>query len=207
MDAWTNDRWLTELRPPAPSAQAVEDLRAYVHGTLARALRTRVGVGEADLDDFVQDALVRVLGSLDQFRGDSRFTTWAAAVAIHTALGALRSRGQRHVSLEVLESGSGVAEPHAPKDSEPGRGVEREELLDALRRSIEEDLTERQRIVVLGLLSGVPTEALVGRLGTNANALYKLYFDARKNLKRALEQAGYGDEDVRRALEGPPDAA
>ena len=73
-------------------------------------------------------------------------------------------------------------------------------LLEALHRAIRNSLTERQRTVILGELAGVPSGVLVERLETNSNALYKLHHDARKKLKRALNDVGYSDEDVRQEL-------
>ncbi len=197
----TNTQWLAELRQPTQTGQAIEELRTYLRKALARVLRGRGNVDESDLDDFTQDALIRILQGLDRFRGDSRFTTWATAVAIRTALGTLRRRRYQHQPLEDLELG--LAEPVAglsPLGGDPGQFLDRATLVEALRRAINDALTEKQRTAILGELAEIPTDVLVERLGTNPNALYKLHHDARKKLKRALNDAGYSDEDVRLEL-------
>lgn len=197
----TNSQWLAELRSPHSTDLALADLRSYLRKALAKALRSRANIDESDLDDYTQDALLRILEGLDRFRGDSRFTTWATAVAIRTAFSSLRRRRYPHQSLDDVALG--YAEPVAGLSSlggDPGGALDREALVETLRRTINEALTEKQRAVILGELAGVPTEILVERLGTNPNALYKLHHDARKKLKSALNDEGYSDEDVRLEL-------
>ena len=197
----SNDQWLAELSDSELRDGAVKDLGAYLRKALANALRSRANVDESDLDDFTQDALIRILQGLDRFRGDSRFTTWATAVVIRTAFGTFRRRRYQHQPLEDLELG--LAEPVAGLSSlggDPGQFLDRALLVEALRRAINDALTEKQRTVILGELAEISTDVLAERLGTNPNALYKLHHDARKKLKRALNDAGYNDEDVRLEL-------
>ena len=62
----------------------------------------------------------------------------------------------------------------------------------ALRRAIEEDLTERQRQVFTAIaINEIPIDALADRLGSNRNALYKTMFDARRKLRAVLAARGY----------------
>lgn len=202
--ARSNADWLAELRSvgrPAREA-AVEDLSTYLRAGLAKAFAGEASVQPADLDDFTQDALVRILGALDSFRGDSRFTTWAMAVGLRVAYSTLRRRRSAHISLDDLERfGAGIEEASGlSRPEQADRRVERSELLAALQRAIEERLTQRQRTAILAELQGVSSERLVELLGTNRNALYKLYHDARKNLRRALNDFGFSDEAVRREL-------
>lgn len=196
-----NARWLDELRGETPDSGAVQDLGVFLRRGLAKALGGQRDVRDSDLDDFTQDAIMRVLKGLDTFRGDSRFTTWAMAVAVRAAFSALRRRRFGDRSLDDLELG--LARPSADAEvakGHPGRRAERADLLEALGHAIQQALTERQRIVIMGELAGVPTEALVERLDTNPNALYKLHHDARKKLRAALNAAGFSDEDVRQEL-------
>ena len=192
----TNEEWLRDLSGDDPAPEAVGALQTLLRKSLARVLRSRGNLNESDLDDFSQDAILRVLQSLASFRGDSRFTTWATAVAIRVAFTALRRRGHHQQSLDDADSGSEAltAGPENERDSdEPS-------VYSALERAISDSLTERQRQVILGELGGVPTSVLVEQLGTNLNAFYKLNYDARQKLKQALNQAGFSDEDVRLEL-------
>ncbi len=197
----SNEQWLAELRDSTRMNRTVDDLRLYLRKVLARVLKSRANVDESDLDDFTQDALMRILQKLDRFRGDSRFTTWATAVAVRVALSAQRRRRYQYQPLEELELGT-VKLPAgvSSEGRDPGHVIQHKTLLEALQQAIRETLTERQRIAILGELAGVPSAVLVERLGTNPNALYKLHHDARKKLRRAINDAGFSDQDVRQAL-------
>lgn len=62
----------------------------------------------------------------------------------------------------------------------------------ALRTVVEEELTERQRLVFTAIVvDGVPVDALAVRLDSNRNALYKTMFDARRKIRAALVAKGY----------------
>jgi DNA-directed RNA polymerase specialized sigma24 family protein len=69
-----NEEWLAELRGPGRD-QALADLRALLVRGLRYAMANRPDVTQADLEDFSQDALLKILAGLDSFRGESHFTT------------------------------------------------------------------------------------------------------------------------------------
>src|ERR687898_2420627 len=94
----TNAQWLAELRGPNPD-EALADL----YDLLVRGLGAALGDGvEADVGDFAQEALIKITGNLDSFRGESRFTTWAQKIAMNVALTELKRRRWRDVSLQDL---------------------------------------------------------------------------------------------------------
>jgi len=74
---------------------------------------------------------------------------------------------------------------------EPGEEVEQSELLTTLQDAIKDALTPHQRRVLVALaINGVPIDVLAERLNTNRNALYKTLHDARRKLRRRLEDSG-----------------
>ena len=192
-----NEEWLGQLR--AGDEGALEELRALLQRGLRSTLSRRPGAHDADVEDLTQDGLLRVLERLDSFRGDSRFETWAMSVAVRQALTKLRRRHWKDVSLDALQ----LPPRPGPGADEPDARAERGDLLEALRMAIDTSLTDRQRTVILAELRGVSSAHLVEQLGTNPNALYKLYHDARKKLRQALLDRGFREEDVRSVTEGP----
>jgi RNA polymerase sigma-70 factor (ECF subfamily) len=77
---------------------------------------------------------------------------------------------------------------------DPAQESESREFVIAVRRAVDDTLTERQRrIFVAIVVNGVPLDALVVELGTNRNAIYKTLFDARRKLRAALVANGYID--------------
>lgn len=190
---------IATLQSRATQSVAAASLRSYIRAGLARALANQA-LRPEDLDDFTQDALVRVIEHLGRFRGESSLRTWAMAIAMRVAFTALRRR--RHPASGWIPVGENLLESTpaaASAATDPVRHTERSGLLAALRGAIEA-LTERQRTVVLGELRGVPTEQLAAQLGTNRNALYKVHHDARRRLRQSLLDAGFTMDDVRDEL-------
>jgi len=130
------------------------------------------------------DALVSVLAHLDDFRGDSRFTTWLYKFALLETAVKLRKRAWqgREVPLEPdawnLFESVGLA---------PADHLEQSELLATLQTAIGELLTPHQRRVLVALtLNDVPIDVLAERLDTTRGALYKTLHDARQKLRAHL---------------------
>jgi RNA polymerase sigma-70 factor (ECF subfamily) len=129
-----------------------------------------------------------VLRRLDDFRGASRFTTWVYKFALLEAAVKLRKRAWqgREVPLEP-ESWS----LFSSESLQPGAEAEQSELLSTLKNAIDEVLTPHQRSVLVALaLNGVPIDVLADRLNTTRGALYKTLHDARRKLRRHLDERG-----------------
>jgi len=147
-----------------------------------------------ELDDLAHqaaaDALLAITNKLSGFRGESRFTTWAyrfVILEVSTKLG--RHFWQKPTVTLDSEDWDRLPDRFGmdPADHAQWRG-----LVDALHRSVDEDLTQRQRRVFVAIvLQGVPLDALVVQLGSNRNAIYKTLFDARRKLRAALAANGY----------------
>lgn len=186
--AWGNSDWVEALRSTDPTA-ALEHLRVSLVEGLRIGLRKQGSrVSEADIDDFVQDALVRIMDNLDAFRGESRFLTWSYKIVIRVAFSSLRRKRWQDVSIDALAaSDPGIpllADPSTPADVEASRSM----LVDMLNTLMREELTPRQQTALRAVaLEGMPLEEVSRQLNTNRNALYKLLHDARIRLKSAME--------------------
>ena len=193
----TNEQWLADLRGPNPD-EALADLYDLLVRGLRASLGSYGGGAGASSGDFAQDALIRITSNLDSFRGESRFTTWAQKIAMNVALTELKRRRWRDVSLQELSARreTGNREP-ADTQPSPEQQALQSTVLRELRRLVDEELTERQReAVVAVLLEGMPISEVARRMGTNQNALYKLLHDARRKLKRQMEDAGISSREV-----------
>ena len=198
----TNEQWLAELRGPNPD-EALADLYDLLGRGLRAALGGYGGGVEANVGDFAQEALIKITGNLDSFRGESRFTTWAQKIAMNVALTELKRRRWRDVSLQDLLARREAADP-GPADPQltPEQLTFQNMVLGELRRMVDEELTDRQReAVVAVLLEGIPVSEVAKRMGIKQNALYKLLHDARRKLKRQMEAAGLSPQEVLAAFE------
>jgi len=198
----SNEEWVTALSEPV-SEEALGDLRQILVRGLMAALAGRINSElEANVEDFVQEALLKILKSVGTFRGESRFTTWAQKVAVHVAFTELRRRRWKDISLQdIIETSEG--EEYTPailKDprATPELEVTQQSVMELVEDLIHSELTEKQRTALLAALqSGIPMEELAQKLGTNRNALYKLIHDARQRLqKRLMEVSGISPHDV-----------
>src|SRR5690242_1131468 len=185
--------WLRSLR--ANGAER-DDAVARLHALLLRAARFEVArrrptlphLRGNELDDIAleaaDDALMSVLARLDDFRGESRFTTWVYKFALLEAAVKLRRRAWqgREVPLEP-ETWSLFGSDAL----EPDEQAEQSELLTRIQHAIKEVLTPHQRQVLVALaLNGVPIDVLAERLNTTRGALYKTLHDARRKLREHL---------------------
>ena len=138
--------------------------------------------------------MVAITAKLDQFRHESRFTTWAYRFVILEVSNKLGRHfwNARDVSIE-REDWDRLAGSFG---LDPQRRAEWQELIQALRRAIDETLTAHQRrLFVAIILNGVPVDALALELDSNRNAIYKSLFDARRKLRQALVATGYMNSD------------
>jgi RNA polymerase sigma-70 factor (ECF subfamily) len=203
----TNQEWINALSQPGPERNAaLEDLRVLLVRGLGYALSQRSKLADSDLEDFAQDALLKILDALNTFRGESRFTTWAHKVAVRVAFTELRRRRWRDVSLnELTESKEGNAEFIPLYLSDPSIGPERQAMqravLETLRRLIREELTDKQREAMQAMLRGMPMQEVARRMDTNRNALYKLLHDARRRLQQKMLEEGLSADEVLSAFE------
>jgi RNA polymerase sigma-70 factor (ECF subfamily) len=172
--------WLRDLRAGGPTG---DDAVARLHALLLRAaafeVSRRAAQTAGDADDFAfeaaDEAVIRVCSALDDFRGDSRFTTWAYKFAVHEASVQLRRGAWRGRELPT----------------EPVAMTRLADLaLEPLREEIER-LAPPQRLVLLAVaVSGVPIDVLAERLGTTRGALYATLREARDELRRRVAAAG-----------------
>lgn len=202
MNQRTNHEWLEQLRDPLDET-ALADLREILLRGLRASLSNRINTDlDAITEDFVQDALLKILKSLETFRGESRFTTWAQKVAIHVAYTELRRRRWKDISLQdIIETPEG--DEYTPAIlTDPGTSPEREasqnDMLDIVYSMIETELTERQRTALIAILQGgMPIDQVADKMGTNRNALYKLIHDARKRMQQSLmDKTGFTAQEV-----------
>jgi RNA polymerase sigma-70 factor (ECF subfamily) len=197
--------WVRSLRAAGPDRAAAlarlhELLLRIARGELARRAG-RHGLHGPELDDVAHqaaaDALLAVTGKLDQFRGESRFTTWAFRFVVLEVSHKLGRHFWRRPGVTVAaEDWERLPDAFG---FQPEQEAEWRDLVDALHRAVDTELTEHQRMLfVATVLDGVPLDALVDRLGTTRNAIYKTVFDARRKLRAHLVANGYLTDDVAR---------
>ena len=132
------------------------------------------------------DALLAVLRRLDDFRGLSKFTTWAYKFALYEAAVKVRKHAWRDRELPLEPETVGLLHGGSPG---PEEDVEMRERLGSIAAAMDDVLTPHQRRVLVALaVNGVPIDVLAERLSTTRGALYKTLHDARAKLRAHLEE-------------------
>lgn len=186
---------------------AVRELHRLLLRGAQREVRRRAtgsGIGGRELDDLANqaadDATFAVLAKVDQFRGESRFTTWAYRFVVLEVSHKVGRHFWRKPQVEFSDEDWSRL-PDA-LGTPPDRAAEAAELSRAVRHAAEHGLTDYQRrIFEAAVVQGVPLDALAIRHDTTRNALYKTLFDARRKIRAHLVANGYledeGSKEVR----------
>ncbi len=188
--------WLRALGAPGAEREAAY---AQLHARLLRVARAELSrraasIAGPELDDLAHqaaaDALVSVRRRLPDFRGESRFTTWAFAFVVFE----VSSKLGRHF-WRAPRATLGAEDWDQLPDRfglDPARESEWRELVAELRCGVDQVLSARQRRVFVAIvLNGIPLDALVHELGSNRNAIYKTLYDARRKLRARLVSTGH----------------
>lgn len=193
--------WLHRLGTTGAERRAAErDLHAkLVRIALAETRRRAAStpVTGPELDDVAHqaagDAMLAILAKLADFRGESRFITWAYRFVILEVSAKLGRHYWRNPPV-ALDAGQWQRLPDR-FGIDPARHAEAAGILAEVRRVVDEELTAHQRrIFVAVVVDQIPRDALVAELGLQKNAIYKVIFDARRKIRRALVAKGYLEE-------------
>ena len=200
----TNEEWLHDLKASGEAQEsAILDLRdLLLRATLyffSRNLSDFEGRERDEIlqraQDGAQEALIAVMNRLSDFRGDSKFTTWAYKFAINIALMTSRRERRKNVSLEQFsQADDGSLPERIMRDDStgPDQSALQGEVGEVIREVIEHELTDKQRqILILMVFNEVPMDEVVRQFGTNRNAIYKVLHDARRKLKSSLQARGF----------------
>jgi len=202
----SNQEWIHDLRASGVLQEtAIADLRNILLRAalyfFSRSLGDFAGLSRDEIlqraEDCAQDALIAVMRHLSDFRGDSKFSTWAYKFAINHALMAARRERWKGVSLDQLSvSGENMLSEWASQattdEVAPEQSAIQGEVREIIRAVIERELTEKQRqVLLLMVFNEAPMDEVVRHMGTNRNAIYKMLHDARWKLKSKLQERGF----------------
>jgi RNA polymerase sigma-70 factor (ECF subfamily) len=174
----------------------VERYQGRAYGLALRVLRD-----QEQARDAVQDAFLKVYGSLGKFEGRSGFYTWLYRLVMNVCLDIKRrDRSGRQVEWEeesALQIAEG-AETLAPGASDPGRSgpeadLERAQLRDAMTRAIQALPDSARRTLELREIDGLSYAEIAKALGVPKGTVMSRLFYARRRLQAALSEAGVAD--------------
>lgn len=165
--------WIRKAQ--AADSVAFEALyRMHVDRVYGLCLRMTGNVAEAE--DCTQDAFIQVWGKLNNFRGESSFSTWLHRVAVNTVLGRMRkSRREQDRIRAVLDVAS---EPEMIGDSGGLRDLE---------QAINELPSGARHVFVLHAVYGYSHDETGSMLGIAAGTSKAQLHRARRLLAQQLK--------------------
>ena len=128
-------------------------------------------------------ALAAIIADLGE-RSSTPFPIWAAKFVM----------AEVSVQIAQLQWRAGALSAAGAEWAEwlTGAAAGRDGVLGSLRRGVEQDLSEQQRIVFRAvLLGGVPVDVLAMEFGSTRSAVYKSMFEARRRLAGRLAADGH----------------
>jgi RNA polymerase sigma-70 factor, ECF subfamily len=139
------------------------------------------------------DAMLAILAKLAEFRGDSRFITWAYRFVILEVSSKLGRHYWRNPPV-ALDAAHWERLPDQ-LGLDPHQHAEATAILTHVRHVVDTELTPHQRRIFIAIVvDGIPLNALAEKLDLPRNTIYKVIFDARRKIRRALVAKGYLDE-------------
>lgn len=146
---------------------------------VAEAFLRKLGVGQADLPDAVQEVFLQVFRSLPRFRGEARLQTWLYRVCC-TEARSQRRRSSAHRGLRALLLTSPASHPMASPGFSESRAFAR------LHASLEQLPPRQREAFVLYELEDQPGRLVAERLRCTEASVWRRLHHARRALRSAL---------------------
>jgi RNA polymerase sigma factor (sigma-70 family) len=164
VDQDTEGQWSQWLRQglqgdEAAYRQFLESLAIWLRRTTRNRCR-RMGIGDAEVEDVVQESLLAIHLKRNTWRADEPVSPWIAAISRNKLIDVMRRRGRRaELSLDDVEES---VLPSITADDSAGHDVQR----------VLESLNERQRSIVrLVSIEGRSAREAAQALGMSEGAL------------------------------------
>src|SRR5687768_1207243 len=131
-----------------------------------------------EAEDVMQEAYVRAYRNLKQFRAEAKFTTWLTRIAVHEALGRLRSNA-RWTDLEETEMREATS-----REPSPERSAAASEARELLEQAMERLSDQQRAVFVLRDVEEMSTAETAESLRLTEDNVKIILHRARKHLRR-----------------------
>jgi len=149
----------------------------------------RFVLNREDAEDLAQDVFVEVYRSLDQFRAESKLSTWIYRIAVTKSLDHLR-RMKRKKRFSSLKRIIGVDDPAenlpSPSADNPEHALTGKESLGVLQSALNSLPDNQKTAFLLSKQDGYSNSEIADILQTSVSAVESLIHRAKKNLHEKL---------------------
>ena len=183
--------WIRQLQRHDERAftRLVREFQGPIYNLVVRMMGGR----REEALDVSQEVFVSVFRAIDNFRGDSKLSTWLYRIAVNHCRNRQKYLGrrlaERHEAIDdVRESRYGGGEAFGTSMSRPDREVEGREAERFLQRAIGALELEQREILVLRDIEGLSYQEIEEISGLPAGTVKSRLHRARQTLQRALEE-------------------
>lgn len=170
------------------------------HYDRVHAVCRRITGSASDADDASQEAMIRIVRSLDRFDERAAFSTWAYRIATNAALDELRRRKRRPALRIVAEDGS-TAEPADLRAEAQLDAVSDREAIDEALAGLGDDF---RAAVVLRDVADLDYAEIAAALDVPIGTVRSRISRGRAQLVAALGNPDPGDERPTTDPPAPP---
>jgi len=164
-----------------------ELVRPYERRVYAAALA--ILRNETDAEDIAQEAMLKALANIRQFRAESRFSTWLIQITVNEAL--MRRRRQRTVVMEGLDNQRDEEGEYIPRDFAdwreiPSEALERKEVRQKLAQALASLDRKYREVFVLRDMEKLNIQETAEALGISVASVKTRLLRARLMLRDLL---------------------
>lgn len=179
MPEWDDREIIEGIGSPGKKEKAFEQLVSKYQQRLYWHVR-KIVIGHEDADDVLQNTLMKVWRSIDEFRAESGLFTWLYRIATNEALTYLKQKKRRSLAPWV------DVEAKMSEQLESDPWIDGIEIQLKLQQAILK-LPEKQRIVFnMKYFDEMKYEEMAGILDTSVGALKASYHHAVKKIEAML---------------------
>lgn len=179
MNKYSEEQILEELRNPETHREGFAKLVSEYSERLYWQIRKMV-LSHDDADDILQDVFIKAWTNIENFRGESKLTTWLYRIAINESITFLnKKRSQNNVSIDDEDS-------FLLNTLESDQFFDGDEAQKLLQKAIL-SLPEKQRLVFqMKYFDEMKYDDMSEILGTSVGALKASYHHAVKKVESFL---------------------
>ena len=147
----------------------------------------------ATAEDLAQDAFIKVLGNLDKYRSEFKFSSWLFKIANNVAIDHLRRRQLDTISMDGSPHAQTAADMEATsfdvgsEDESPLEALESKELGSSIERAIAALRPEYRSCIMLRHVEGRSYEEIAATLDLPLGTVKTYIHRARHQLREALD--------------------
>ena len=164
-----------------------ELVRPYERRVFAAAMA--ILRNESDAEDVAQEAMLKALRAIRQFRADARFSTWLIQITVNEAL--MRRRKERNGVMEPIDDRRDQEGEYAPRDFAdwreiPSEALERKEVRQRLAQALASLDRKYREVFVLRDMEQLNIQETADALGISIASVKTRLLRARLMLRDLL---------------------